>query len=62
MTLAGLWWLGALIALVVFDLVRSAQRKPTLSQWVWAQDRRYPWFRWVVLAGFAALMLHFFLR
>jgi hypothetical protein len=60
MLVTGLAWLVALMTLLIFDLWRAVRRKPTLSQWVSAQDHRYPWFRWVILGLVAYLMTHFF--
>jgi hypothetical protein len=58
--MAGYVWLVMLSVAAVWEAYAIGQKKQTLSQWVWQQDRRFPWFRYVV-SGFMVLLLwHFF--
>lgn len=42
------------------QLLQSGRRIPTLSELVWKGYDRFPALKWIVLAGFAVLYLHFF--
>ena len=56
----GLGWLVLLVSAALFDVWLALTHRPTLTQWVRAQDRQYPWFRWVVMGVLVALAAHFF--
>ena len=58
----GLAWLAALVFLAGYEVWAGQTGNYTLSQWVWAHDMAYWWFRWVVLVGIGVLMVHFFWR
>ena len=56
-------WLSLILAVLGFEtyaVVTHAGGTATLSEWIWMADERWAWFRYVVLAAVALLMLHFF--
>jgi hypothetical protein len=60
MLLTGLLWLVFIAALAGVDVWLDLTGRPTLSEWVRKQDRRYPWFRYVVIGALIILCYHFF--
>ncbi len=58
----GLGWLVLLVAAAAFDVWLWRTHRPTLTQWVRRQDRRFPWFRWLVVGALIFLAYHFFIQ
>ncbi len=56
--MTGWIWLALLVLAGLIDLGLWLSHKPTLSQWVWQQEHRYPWGRGVFLAALFILTLH----
>lgn len=62
MVLTGLLWLVLIGLIAGVDVWLGLTGRPTLSAWVRKQDRRYPWFRYVVIGALTALAYHFFFQ
>lgn len=62
MLLTGLLWLVFIGLIAGIDVWLDLTHRPTLTQWVQRQDRRYPWFRYVVIGALIALAYHFFFQ
>jgi len=52
-------WLIAFGFLVAYEIYALIAHKTTLSQMATRADRRWPWVKWIVLALFAVLWIHF---
>ena len=47
--------------LVGYELWAAISKgRPTISQYIWRAQRRYPWLKYVVLASLGVLAWHFF--
>lgn len=61
------WWMVFALMLayeawaVSTQLRHLPRRRPTLSELVWAAQKRYPPLKWIVLAALGVLYAHFFL-
>lgn len=56
-----LWPVLGLAVLVVYELTAAIfQESPTISQYIWRLQRRYPWLKYLVLAGLLVLAYHFY--
>ena len=53
------WWV-AIGWLIGYEVVALLTRRPTLSRYAWAAQRRWPALVWVVSAIMGLLWLHFF--